>query len=206
MYPSMACRYKLLALISFHSIQPFQFPKVQWTFVRPYDSMHKMIYIVMEYIQGGHTDTGCNTVCWDPGQYCLCFSEEFMSLPVDPQVQELQWLTPGPVVSFCPKLSVSVLCLNFGWFPAGLFKPWSSIPSSTRLRPGYMSIRPSPYTPLFDELCPLTLIHGDPSTWNIPIVRAHPRPGVYVTSRYLRSSNVSTRGHSRGTGPCWMPE
>src|SRR5258707_12611047 len=33
-------------------------------------------------------------------------------------------------------------------------------------------------------------------------VRAHPRPGVYVTSRYLRSSDVSTRGHSRGTGPC----
>src|SRR5258708_5939298 len=29
-------------------------------------------------------------------------------------------------------------------------------------------------------------------------VRACPRPGAYVTSRYLRSSDVSTRGHSRG--------
>ena len=33
-------------------------------------------------------------------------------------------------------------------------------------------------------------------------VRARPRPGVYTTSGYLRSSDVSTRGHSRGMGPC----
>src|SRR5260221_6701714 len=33
-------------------------------------------------------------------------------------------------------------------------------------------------------------------------VRARPRLGVYTTSRYLQSSDVSTRGHSRGTGPC----
>src|SRR5258708_31110073 len=33
-------------------------------------------------------------------------------------------------------------------------------------------------------------------------VRACPRPGVYVTSGYLRSSNISMRGHSRGMGPC----
>src|SRR5258707_13033431 len=33
-------------------------------------------------------------------------------------------------------------------------------------------------------------------------VRAHPRPGVYVTSGYLQSSDISTRGHSRGMGPC----
>src|SRR5258708_35605446 len=33
-------------------------------------------------------------------------------------------------------------------------------------------------------------------------VRARPRPGAYATSRYLWSSDISTRGHSRGTGPC----
>src|SRR5258708_15888195 len=33
-------------------------------------------------------------------------------------------------------------------------------------------------------------------------VRADPRLGAYATSGYLRSSNISTRGHSRGTGPC----
>src|SRR5258706_585951 len=33
-------------------------------------------------------------------------------------------------------------------------------------------------------------------------VRAHPRLGVYVTSGYLQSSDISTRGHSRGMGPC----
>src|SRR5260221_1032594 len=33
-------------------------------------------------------------------------------------------------------------------------------------------------------------------------VRAHPRPGAYATSGYLWSSDVSTRGHSRGMGPC----
>src|SRR5258708_37951189 len=33
-------------------------------------------------------------------------------------------------------------------------------------------------------------------------VRVHPRPGAYAMSRYLQSSNVSTRGHSRGMGPC----
>src|SRR5258708_1195311 len=33
-------------------------------------------------------------------------------------------------------------------------------------------------------------------------VRACPRLGAYVTSRYLWSSNMSTRGHSRGMGPC----
>ncbi len=34
------------------------------------------------------------------------------------------------------------------------------------------------------------------------LVRAHPRLGAYMMSGYLRSSDVSTRGHSRGTGPC----
>ena len=33
-------------------------------------------------------------------------------------------------------------------------------------------------------------------------VRARPRPGAYTTSGYLRSSDVSTRGHSRGMDPC----
>src|SRR5258705_12029022 len=33
-------------------------------------------------------------------------------------------------------------------------------------------------------------------------VRVHPRPGAYMTSGYLQSSDVSTRGHSRGMGPC----
>src|SRR5258705_1459487 len=33
-------------------------------------------------------------------------------------------------------------------------------------------------------------------------VRVCPRPGAYVTSRYLQSSDISTRGHSMGTGPC----
>src|SRR5258708_2660216 len=33
-------------------------------------------------------------------------------------------------------------------------------------------------------------------------VRVCPRLGVYVTSRYLWSSDVSMRGHSRGMGPC----
>src|SRR5258708_11001675 len=33
-------------------------------------------------------------------------------------------------------------------------------------------------------------------------VRVHPRPGAYATSGYLRSSDISTRGHSRGMGPC----
>src|SRR5258708_874200 len=37
---------------------------------------------------------------------------------------------------------------------------------------------------------------------NRPSVRACPRPGVYVMSGYLQSSDISTRGHSRGTGPC----
>src|SRR5258705_1242299 len=36
----------------------------------------------------------------------------------------------------------------------------------------------------------------------LPPVRTCPRPGVYTTSGYLQSSDVSTRGHSRGTGPC----
>src|SRR5258708_33333022 len=31
-------------------------------------------------------------------------------------------------------------------------------------------------------------------------VRAHPRPGVYAMSRYLQSSDISMRGHSRGMG------
>ncbi len=33
-------------------------------------------------------------------------------------------------------------------------------------------------------------------------VRAHPRPGAYATSGYLQSSDISTRGHSRGMSPC----
>src|SRR5258708_23044371 len=33
-------------------------------------------------------------------------------------------------------------------------------------------------------------------------VRACPRLGAYAMSRYLWSSDVSTRGHSRGMGPC----
>src|SRR5260221_14405711 len=33
-------------------------------------------------------------------------------------------------------------------------------------------------------------------------VRAHPRPGAYTMSRYLQSSDISMRGHSRGMGPC----
>src|SRR5260221_99743 len=37
-------------------------------------------------------------------------------------------------------------------------------------------------------------------------VRVHPRPGVYMMSGYLRSSDISMRGHSRGMGPCGMPE
>ncbi len=34
------------------------------------------------------------------------------------------------------------------------------------------------------------------------IVRVHPRLGAYAMSGYLQSSDISTRGHSRGTGPC----
>ncbi len=34
------------------------------------------------------------------------------------------------------------------------------------------------------------------------IVRVHPRLGAYMMSRYLWSSDISTRGHSRGMGPC----
>ena len=37
-------------------------------------------------------------------------------------------------------------------------------------------------------------------------VRVHPRLGAYMMSGYLWSSDISTRGHSRGMGPCWMPE
>jgi len=33
-------------------------------------------------------------------------------------------------------------------------------------------------------------------------VRVHPRLGAYMMSRYLRSSDISMRGHSRGMGPC----
>src|SRR5258707_15664570 len=33
-------------------------------------------------------------------------------------------------------------------------------------------------------------------------VRVRPRLGAYMMSRYLRSSDVSMRGHSRGMGPC----
>src|SRR6266436_3924928 len=33
-------------------------------------------------------------------------------------------------------------------------------------------------------------------------VRVRPRPGAYAMSGYLQSSDVSTRGHSRGMGPC----
>ena len=39
-----------------------------------------------------------------------------------------------------------------------------------------------------------------------PAVRARPRPGAYETSGCLRSSDVSARGHSKGTSPCWMTE
>src|SRR5260221_3230832 len=45
-------------------------------------------------------------------------------------------------------------------------------------------------------------IEAPPLLDHNPHVRAHPRPGAYATSRYLQSSDISTRGHSRGTGPC----
>src|SRR5258706_7180673 len=49
---------------------------------------------------------------------------------------------------------------------------------------------------------PAQTIWFSQTTANSPTVRVHPRLGAYVTSRYLQSSDISTRGHSRGTGPC----
>src|SRR5258707_9576136 len=51
-----------------------------------------------------------------------------------------------------------------------------------------------------NHLTPTT--HGMKTSNQCLIVRACPRPGVYTMSRYLWSSNISTRGHSRGMGPC----
>ena len=41
---------------------------------------------------------------------------------------------------------------------------------------------------------------------NVQVVRVRPRPGAYKMSGCLRSSNISARGHSKGTSPCWMTE
>ena len=43
---------------------------------------------------------------------------------------------------------------------------------------------------------------GKPYSLHDMHVRAHPRPGAYTTSGYLWSSDISMRGHSRGTDPC----
>src|SRR5258708_15231504 len=95
-----------------------------------------------------------------------------------PETDLWEFMSPAQSKSINPMMSFPI------WFP------WKVIPRSrVPFKYQYMCFRAVMCSKL-----------GATKNWES--VSACPRPGAYVMSRYLQSSNIFTRGHSRGMGPC----